>query len=213
LQNTRNLIVAYGCGSGFNIDVVAVVRCDDVVLDDWRSSGKVRGDAVDEDATISVATNDGIPTAANGEFGDDARVLFAGVEGDRGNAGLIAAIDYGDARAAGADDGDGLAVEVDVFRVGAGSDQHGVAVVGGIDSGLDGGLVGGNLDRVREGRRDDNTGDQEKAQDALQGGGTVAASHRGTLNKLNRKRVLCGPSGAVESLCSMDALPSSVCDL
>ena len=56
------------------------------------------------------------------------------------------AVDDGLGGAAGADDGDGFAFEVDVFVVGAGGYEDGVAGVGGVDAGLDGGLVGGDVD-------------------------------------------------------------------
>ena len=56
------------------------------------------------------------------------------------------AVEDGGGGAFGALEGDGLAVEVEVFRVGAGGDEEGVAWVCGVDGGLDGGLVGRDVD-------------------------------------------------------------------
>jgi hypothetical protein len=82
----------------------------------------------------------------------------------------ISPVDDGVGRAARAGDGDGLAFEVDVFEVGAGGYEDGVARGGGVDAGLDGGLAGGDVDDggVRPGW---GQGEEQKAEGLEQGGG------------------------------------------
>jgi hypothetical protein len=86
-------------------------------------------------------------TALDGESAEDAGTGFVALKGD----GRIyeSTINDGCGCAAAADDGDGFAYEVDVFVVGAGGYEDGVASGGGVDAGLDGGLVGGDVDDGR----------------------------------------------------------------
>ena len=62
------------------------------------------------------------------------------------NSGFGPTVDDGLGGAVGTGDGDGFALEVDVFEIRAGGDEDGVAVVRSVDAGLDGGLVRGNVD-------------------------------------------------------------------
>jgi hypothetical protein len=79
-------------------------------------------------------------------------------------------VDDGRSCAAGRDYGDGLAFEVDVFEVGAGGYEDGVARGCGVDAGLDGGLVGRDVDDggVRPGWGQD---EEQKTKGLKQGGG------------------------------------------
>ena len=97
-------------------------------------------------AVAGAVSRDGVTTACNGEPGEDAGTGLSVVEEDRRHPTFGASINVVVAAPPGAGDGDGLAFEVDVFEVGAGGDEDGVAGVGGVDAGLDGGLVGGDVD-------------------------------------------------------------------
>ena len=106
---------------------------DDVVEDGGRA-------VVDEDAAIPEPRIR-VPRSAtvlDGEIGEDCCAGLRGLEGDCGVHG--AAVDDGGGWAGGAGDGDGFALEVDVFVVGPGGDEDGVAWGSGIDGGLDGGV-------------------------------------------------------------------------
>jgi hypothetical protein len=81
----------------------------------------------------------------NGEAGEDDGSDLLGLEGDHCRSLLAAAVNNGAGGAARAGEGDGFAEEVDIFKVGAGGDEDGVAVVGGVDASLDSGLVGGDV--------------------------------------------------------------------
>src|SRR5262245_25897259 len=76
----------------------------------------------------------------------------------RDHRGLIAAVNRSYRCASGAGDGDGLALEVNVLRVGTGSYQHGISVLRGGNGLLDRRLIHGNVD----GYLSPGWGDQEK---------------------------------------------------
>ncbi len=86
-------------------------------------------------------------------------------------------VDDGCSCSAGRDDGDGFAFEVDVFEVGAGGYEDGVAWGCGVDAGLDGGLAGGDIDDggVRPGRGQN---EEQKAEGLEQGGGAQGSRLR-----------------------------------
>jgi hypothetical protein len=122
-------------------DPAAAIRGDDVVLNCGCG-------VVDEDSAGGLAGGGLGATVLNGEAGDDAGSELLGPEGDDGQSRLAAAVNDGRCGAGGAADGDGFAEEVDIFVVGAGGDEDGVAVVGRVDAGLDSRLVGGDVNSL-----------------------------------------------------------------
>ena len=125
--------------SGGNKDSRTKALSDDVVHD--RRQRLVDIDRWDDRRKTAPA-----PAAAmlNGESIENGLSWLTGLKRDC--RAEIPAVDDGFCCAAGGDDGDGFAVEVDVFEVGAGGYEDGVAEVGSVDAGLDGGLVSGDVD-------------------------------------------------------------------
>ncbi len=99
---------------------------------------------VDEDGWEDHRKTTRAAAVLNGESTEDGLSWLTGLKGDCGTE--KPAIDDGLGCSGGAGDGDRLAFEVDVFEVGAGGYEDGVAVGCGVDAGLDGGLVSGDVD-------------------------------------------------------------------
>ncbi len=85
-------------------------------------------------------------SVANRKSGQDRTGSLSSDKRDDGSVGV--AVDDGDGRAAGTGDGDGFADEINIFYVRAGSNEHGIAVVGGVDGRLDGRLIGRDVNRL-----------------------------------------------------------------
>lgn len=149
-------------GAGATVELVAgdeIVCDEDVAGADVDAAGGVLLDlvvlygrvAADDDAStkrLAVGAGGAVLDDEAGEYGlcsrggdehGDCRAEGASVDGRyRGCRRRCAGWNGGD--------GDRLACEVDVFVVGAGGDEDGVAWVGDVDGGLDCVLVGGDVD-------------------------------------------------------------------
>jgi hypothetical protein len=149
-------------------DSAAAIRDDDVVLNCGCG-------VVDEDSAGGLAGGGLGATMLNGEAGDDAGSELMGPEGDDCRSRPAAAVNDGRCGAGGAVDGDGFAEEVDIFVVGAGGDEDGVAVVGRVDAGLDRKLVGWDVNSLLGKRGGDEAQCKYQPESRIKTGGYCVA--------------------------------------